>query len=427
MRHVPFFRRMLTAGVVLIACSTGVHRSVPDSPELRQVDLTVLDAAPDGGCTVRWADPFDGRVREGRHRCDPGRDPILKAPADEPGPGHGWDTGFVVAEGAEQGALHPLDEGGRTLGGRVGLRDALAVAGTLLTAAGLLGGNIRATARVGGVRPWTIRRAKRLSRACELVARDHDRAVEAVREAWAPLRRARVEESLRRTPVARLHGRIGGGRLRARELERAGVRTVQEVLDSGAWDLVLRHGVDERTAEWAVTAAQGIAEAANRTVTVRLEADRPRSDATALVAAVHVLVEAGPEAREAAETGRSLHARLEPLLRDAVPASGYRHMLGAGPEARRRARAALAELDLLLDRAGRTGLYERFGRVSADLLRGADGGRGGPDAWADFGRRPAEYRGLLAELTGNSPGRTARSAAQRPGRPAVRIPRRSAV
>lgn len=144
MRHVPFFRWVLTIGMILIGCSVGVHLTVPGFPELRQVELMVLDEAPDGRCTVRWTDPFGHREHEAAYRCDPARDPLLKAPHDGTGSGRGWETGYVIAEGADKGALYSLDGGGYgddgTADERAELSDTLAMTGILLTAAGLLGG-----------------------------------------------------------------------------------------------------------------------------------------------------------------------------------------------------------------------------------------------------------------------------------------------
>ncbi|WP_406144237.1 hypothetical protein [Streptomyces sp. NBC_01012] len=401
MRHVPFFRWVLTIGVILLGCSAGVHMTLPDYPKLRQVDLTVLDEASDGRCTVRWTDPFDHREHEGPYRCDTERDPGLR------------DSGYVIAEGSDQGELYSLEGFNGTAEGRIKASDTLAVVGLLLSSVGLVGGNIRGMARLGGVRPRTVRRAERLGRAAALVAQDHARAVEAVREAWAPLQRERVAEKLRTLPVARLRGRIGG-RPRARELERAGIRSVQEVLESGTWELGQLPGVGRETAEKAVAAARGIAESAHGCVTVRLDASRPSPATTALVAALHVLVAAGPGAQKAAQTGRALDARLEPLLDDAEAASGYRRMLTAGPERRRRARTAVTELLLVLKWAEQGGLEQRFGQVSVDLLRGTDSGPAGLDAWVDYEARPAEYHRLLTEITGTEP-----AAPPRPRRPAV--------
>ncbi|HBF81033.1 MAG TPA: hypothetical protein DD420_14225 [Streptomyces sp.] len=133
---------------------------------------------------------------------------------------------------------------------------------------------------------------------------------------------------------------------------------------------------------------------------MRFEANRYEPRTTALLVAVQVLVDAGPKARDVAEAGRALAARLEPLLDDAEAASGYAHMLGAGPRRRRRARAAVRRLRALLEEAERDGVTERFGQVSVDLLRGHDSDPTGLDAWVDFDTRPAEYYRVLADVTG---------------------------
>ncbi|MEV7797141.1 hypothetical protein AB0O68_35135 [Streptomyces sp. NPDC087512] len=57
MRHVPFFRWVLTLGLVLFACAVGLYAGL-DLPETRQIDLTVLAGKPDGSCRVRWSDPY---------------------------------------------------------------------------------------------------------------------------------------------------------------------------------------------------------------------------------------------------------------------------------------------------------------------------------------------------------------------------------
>ncbi|WP_326673586.1 hypothetical protein [Streptomyces sp. NBC_01257] len=180
MRHVPFIRWVLTLGVLLIGCSAAVYTTAPEMPELRQVDLTVLEEAPDGACTVRWKDPFDQRRHEAPYRCDTTRDPVLKAPNHDLRTGHGWDTGFVVAEGGARGELYSLSEDDEAAG-RIGLSDTLTVIGLLLTITGLVGGNIRAVPRLRGVDPDVVRRAWDLAHAADLVAEDYEKALAAVR------------------------------------------------------------------------------------------------------------------------------------------------------------------------------------------------------------------------------------------------------
>ncbi|NUK39682.1 hypothetical protein HRW13_01965 [Streptomyces lunaelactis] len=226
-------------------------------------------------------------------------------------------------------------------------------------------------------------------------------AVEAVRKAWAPLHRELVDRELGRIPVARLQD-VAGGRLRTEELEKVGVRTVHDVLDAGAWSLGQFPGVGRRTAEKAVAAAQRTADDVGEVMAVGMDADRPEPRTTALLVALRVLVEAGPRARNVAEAGRELAARLELLLTDAAPASGWKQMLDAGREQRRRALAAVAELRLLLDEAERESITQQFAQASVDLLRGPDSDPAGLSAWVDFETRSTEYYSLLAEVAGHS-------------------------
>lgn len=71
MRHVPFFRWVLTSGFVLFACAVGLYATGPNLPEAHQIDLTVIDEKPDGSCRVRWIDPHQKRARQAAYHCDP--------------------------------------------------------------------------------------------------------------------------------------------------------------------------------------------------------------------------------------------------------------------------------------------------------------------------------------------------------------------
>ncbi|MCQ4196335.1 hypothetical protein [Streptomyces parvulus] len=108
MKHIPFFRWFVTLGLVLVGCSVGVYLATPDYPEREQVDLTVLNEAPDGTCTVRWTDPFERVEHTGPYQCDRYRPATFKAPDYEPGTDLGWDVGYVFAEGSQQGELYSL-------------------------------------------------------------------------------------------------------------------------------------------------------------------------------------------------------------------------------------------------------------------------------------------------------------------------------
>lgn len=400
MRHVPVFRWVLTVGLVLIGCSLAAYFAAPGFPELRQVDLTVLDESADGACTVRWADPFGQGEREGPYRCDAERDPILKAPYYDEGSGLGWDTDFVRAEGADRGELYELGQDDGEADGLLRLSDALVVAGVLVTIVGLVGGNIRAMARTSGVSPQVMRRARLLGDAAGAVALDHQRAVEAVRAAWAPLHGELVDERLARVPVARLRWAVRG-RPGAGEWERGGIRSVRDVLDAGAWELGRLPGVGPRAAGRAVAAARRVSDRIDATAAVRVDPGRPEPRTTALLVALQVLVEGGAAARRTADAGRVLAGRLEPLLADAEPCAGYREILRAGPGRRRLARESVALLREELIAAAREDLLDRFTQTSVDLLRGQNNDAAGLAARVDFEARPAEYRRLLVDITGH--------------------------
>ncbi|WP_185931034.1 MULTISPECIES: hypothetical protein [unclassified Streptomyces] len=408
MRHVPFFRWVVSAGLVLITCSIAVLLAAPDQPELEQVELTVLGERPDGTCTVAWTDPYGSGRREAPYLCDPERSETLKSPYYRPGTSIGWEAGRVVAEGVHKGELYS-PERDRRRDRWLEVSGALVGSGMLLTTVGVLGGNIRSLSRLTGVRPGVVRRAERLRGLAAGVAEDHARAVRAVRDAWAPLYEEAVRERLERIPVARLRW-TGLVLLPVKDLERHGLRSVQDVLDAGPHGVAEASGAGRRTAEKLWTAARRKADDVRDNTVVRLDAAPPGSRTAALLTALWVLVEAGPAARGTAQEGGRLAARLERHLAGAAPAAGWRRALDADREQRQGVRAAVAELRALLLQADRDGAAERFRQVSVDLLRGTDGDPAGLAAWVDFEYRPARYYALLQDIVGAAPPRRALSA-----------------
>ncbi|MEU3774796.1 DEAD/DEAH box helicase [Streptomyces sp. NPDC032472] len=244
---------------------------------------------------------------------------------------------------------------------------------------------------------------ERLHAAARALLDDHRRAVDGVRDAWAPLHAALARAELSRIPTARLKD-VTEGRLRVAVIEAAGFDTVQKVLDAGPHRLRRLPGVGRQTADQALAAARQLAEAVGETVAVHLDVDRPEPGTTALVIALHLLVEAGPDARRAVAAAAELDAGLGPLLADAAPAAGRLgrlRLLGlrwAGRERRERRErvlAAVAGIGRLTREAEREGTGLLLGQASVDLLRGpADEAA----AWVDFCLRSAEYHGLLTEV-----------------------------
>ncbi|MFJ5653113.1 DEAD/DEAH box helicase [Streptomyces microflavus] len=231
----------------------------------------------------------------------------------------------------------------------------------------------------------------------------HTRAVDAVRAVLDPLLSSLVDRELAAIPVSRLKD-VTEGRLRLTALEQAGFATVGQVHGTARHELRLIPGVGAHTADQALAAAGQIADAVRETVSVRIDVDAPDDPATALVVALHRLVEAGPDARRAVEAARRLAERLDPLTAAAAPAGSRLRMLFTGKESRTRALDAVAALRAALAEAAEQELPLLFGQVSVDLLRAPESA---PGAWVDFELRSAEYYSLLAELSGGGPDRDA--------------------
>ncbi|MFI9768614.1 DEAD/DEAH box helicase [Streptomyces sp. NPDC052415] len=244
-----------------------------------------------------------------------------------------------------------------------------------------------------------VARGARLYEAAQAVGADHGRAVEAVRAALKPIHDAEVARELDAIPVARLQD-VTEGRLRLGNVEKSGLATVGRVLDAGPYRLRQIPGVGQRTVDQIIAAARRLSEAVHETVAVHIDVDRPEPGTTALVGALHVLVEAGPDARRAVDRAAALSERLGPLLADAGPATGQLRMLLAGREKKARALAAVAGIRSLVDEAEQAGVPELLAQASVDLLRGSPSDVA---AWVDFELRSAEYYSLLAEISGRQP------------------------
>ncbi|MDR6979344.1 superfamily II DNA or RNA helicase [Streptomyces sp. 3330] len=241
-----------------------------------------------------------------------------------------------------------------------------------------------------------VARGARLAEAARAVVGDHARAVDAVRAALKPIHDAAVQRELAAIPVARLQD-VTEGRLRLGSVEKSGLRTVGDVLAAGPYRLRQIAGVGQRTVDQMLAAARRLSEAVHETVAVHVDVDRWEPRTTALVVALHVLVEAGPDTRRAVGRATEVSERLDPLLADARPAAGRVRMLLAGQEKRARAVRAVAAIRSLLGEAERADLPELLAQASVDLLRGPSSDLA---AQVDFELRSAEYYSLLAELSG---------------------------
>ncbi|AXG76561.1 hypothetical protein [Streptomyces paludis] len=391
MDKVRWPRWVVVVGVALIALSAGMYAATPDLPEIRQVELTVLAEKPDGSCQVRWRDPYTDRDREDAYQCDPDRDDILKDSLHDPESGEGWDSGWVLAEGAHKGELYSFDQD-KDVGGALGdASDILLLLGLPVTLVGLIAGGLRAVElRTGGVSRATVRRAHQLRESAARVHEDHRRAVEAVVAAWAPVHTAEVR--------ATLDGLTVRGLPHARALRQQDLSTVNAVRDAAVRYPGRLPGLGRRATEEVLAALEHTtAEACDRAA-VRLDAERPGQDTTALLRALRVLVAAGPETYWAVERARALGVHLTPEL---IAAAARPRRSGRWASEREQAEGHVAARTLhrVLAQAGQEHLARHLAQASVELLRGADPDPEGLAARADFAQRPAAYYWALEAAT----------------------------
>jgi superfamily II DNA or RNA helicase len=224
---------------------------------------------------------------------------------------------------------------------------------------------------------------------------DHQRALDAVRSALAPLRDELVAQELESIPLARLKD-VTEGRLRLGALEAAGLGSVRAVHEAERHELRQIPGVGAQTADQALAAARQIARAVEQTVSVRIDVDHPEPRTAALVGALYRLVEAGPELRRAVDTAERYERRLTELLPAVRPTVSRLRLALAGRERREAALAAAVELRALTAEAAALEVRLRLAQAGADLLREP---ASEIEAWVDFEVRSAEYYSLLAEVS----------------------------
>ncbi|WP_327349199.1 MULTISPECIES: DEAD/DEAH box helicase [unclassified Streptomyces] len=264
-------------------------------------------------------------------------------------------------------------------------------------------GPAEAGASTGRAARELLAQAERLLDMARAVLTDHARAIDAVHAALKPLLDSLIRRELAAIPIARLKD-VTEGRLRLGAVEQAGFTTVGQVHEANRYELRQIPGVGAQTADQALAAAGQIAHAVRDTVAVRIDVDTPDDSTTALVIALHRLVEAGPDVRRAVDAAGRLVGRLDPLLAAAGPARRRLRMWFTRRRTRTQVLEAVASVRAAVDEASARELALLFGQVSVDLLRAADSDVA---AWVDFELRSAEYYSLLAEMSGTGPDRDA--------------------
>ncbi|MFJ1751799.1 DEAD/DEAH box helicase [Kitasatospora sp. NPDC088134] len=255
-------------------------------------------------------------------------------------------------------------------------------------------------------------RAEGMVGAARALLTDHGAAVEQVAVAHRAVFGRLVRAELAAIPVERLKD-VTEGRLQLGALTAAGYRTVADVHERTRQDLLRVPGVTAPAATHLLAAAAGIAAAVEEGTAVRLDPAHPDEDATALLAAVHRLVQAGPAARRTAAEAAAFADRLAEPLAAARPARSRLRGLLAGAERRALAAAAVESVAERVEAATADGLPLRIAQAGADLLRPA---ADRVETWVAFEHAPADFYAELALLAeeGRLTGPTTRG-----GRPAA--------
>jgi SNF2 family DNA or RNA helicase len=249
-----------------------------------------------------------------------------------------------------------------------------------------------------------LERARRLLGDAKGLVAEHERAIQAVRDALEPLRGRQAVAELAAMPVSRLKD-VTSGRVRIGALQDAGYATVLSVLEASPYELEQVQGVGRQTRVQAKQAAERIARATRRACTVHIDVDDRGEETTRLLVALYRLVEAGPDLPRARRVADSTVRELNELLPQARPLGSWWRRLLSGSARRERAAEAVRRVAELL--AGETETRLLVAQATTDLLRPAPDGA---LAWIDFEIRAADYYNLLAELSASAP--SDRSAAE---------------
>ncbi|GAA1871607.1 DEAD/DEAH box helicase [Myceligenerans crystallogenes] len=211
---------------------------------------------------------------------------------------------------------------------------------------------------------------------------------EAVRDAYAAVRRVRLHAELVSVRVEELETRRK--KLRVAVLRKKGFRDVAQVLDAGIDGLVAA-GIGETTARPAVAAARELADEVEGDQRFRIDVDPADPHVTALVRALRTFGAVTDARHRHYDDARRLAAVLPPYLGPAGALTRWWRRLFADHRSKAAALAAIGSL------RGALAASSPELATAARTVRDAVGQRAG-DPWADFERRSAEYYGLLSQV-----------------------------
>ena len=152
---------------------------------------------------------------------------------------------------------------------------------------------------------------------------------------------------LQELPITALRGSAGQG-ARLSQLQKAGYRTVGDLLTAPSHVLDAVPGVGPRTVQQVMAAARSTERRVRDDTPLRFDPDRPDPGQTRLLATLAALRSAEQVARSLDQPLRMFVNQTSPLIQQAEPAGSRMRMIFSGSRKRDTARQALAELESIL-------------------------------------------------------------------------------
>lgn len=219
----------------------------------------------------------------------------------------------------------------------------------------------------------------------------------AARSAYELARDEVVARQLAEMPIARLRETTDGG-VRFGAIEKAGYRTVGDVLRANPQRLIQVRGVGEHSVYQVIGAARQLELALKENLWLRFEPDRKPKEQQRLLEALanyRIAAQAIGPAREELE---SLMPLLDDLEKRAKRTTSRLRMFFSGRQKKEDAARALEHLSLVIARPETSKVEGQLGDFGGQLET-----KRPKNVWADYEQRVAEYNGLLVDVGGLAP------------------------
>jgi hypothetical protein len=220
---------------------------------------------------------------------------------------------------------------------------------------------------------------------------------ESARQLADELKARAVTARLQELPITALRGSAGQG-ARLSQLQRAGYRTVGDLLTARSHVLDAVPGVGPRTVQQVMAAARSTERRVRDDTPLRFDPDRPDPGQTRLLATLAALRWSEQIARSLDQPLRMFLNQTSPLVRQASPAGSRMRMFFSGSLKRDTARRALAELESIL---ADPRVVELHHRMREGELAGDPNTYRPNQLWQDYRRDAASVNAVLSTVSGS--------------------------